>query len=104
MNPLFLGFHALAVSADMNGDGAVTITDAWLWVKWFFWLPGNFLLEILGRLPKFAAFFDIHASPSLGYESFYGLVAGCVSLVFWWLIWHLIDRIAHVGTNRVTSQ
>jgi hypothetical protein len=100
---MFIGFHALAVSADMNGDGAVTIADAWLWVKWFFWMPGNFFMEFLGRWPRLTAFFEIHASPSLGYDSFYGVAAGFISLLVWWAIWRAIDRLAHVGTKRVIS-
>jgi hypothetical protein len=32
------------IAWDMNGDGAVTVSDAWIWLKWIFCAPGDFLL------------------------------------------------------------
>src|SRR5712675_1416458 len=33
--------------ADMNRDGYVTISDFWLWIKWVFYAPGDWILLML---------------------------------------------------------
>jgi hypothetical protein len=35
------------IAWDMNGDGMVTISDVWLWLKWIFFAPGDLLLLLL---------------------------------------------------------
>ena len=36
-------------TADMTGDGRVTISDVWLWVKWLFFYPGDCFIYGVGN-------------------------------------------------------
>jgi hypothetical protein len=45
------------IVSDMNGDGTVTISDAWLWFKWLFFAPGDFLLLLLMKYGTAIALF-----------------------------------------------
>ena len=37
-------------NADMNSDGAVTISDLWLWGKWLYFYPGDLLFaQLIGH-------------------------------------------------------
>jgi hypothetical protein len=48
--------------ADMNGDGFVTITDVWMWLKWLYFYPGDGLLYLVEKvLPGVANFFEVSA-------------------------------------------
>ena len=63
---------------DMNFDQILTITDCWLWIKWWFFLPGDSLFFIfLYKLPTIGVFFEISES------SFGSLSAGIISTFFW---------------------
>ena len=67
-----------AFVADMNGDGAITISDVWLWVKWLFFYPGDLLLAgLMAGFPDVARFFEISTS---SYEGFF---SGVVGAIFW---------------------
>lgn len=37
--------------ADMNRDGALTPGDAWLWLEWLFFLPGDAFIARIGPTP-----------------------------------------------------
>ena len=64
--------------ADMNQSGAITISDVWLWFKWLYFYPGDYLLYIvIDRLPSAANFFEI--TP----ESYGGILSGFFSLLTW---------------------
>ncbi len=63
---------------DMNGDGVVSISDIWLWIKWVFFAPGDFIIIIIMNwAPKVAAFFEF---------TMMGVASGIISLLMWWLI------------------
>jgi hypothetical protein len=67
--------------ADMNGDGLITISDFWLWVKWVFYAPGDcILLGVMLQMPSLAKFFEISTLFLFGWWSFF------LSLFVWWLV------------------
>ena len=71
---------------DMNRDGVFTITDVWFWFGWLwdwfvwiFFLPGNFILELLLTENFFNAAVFFELSPAM-YD---GWFVGVVSLIIW---------------------
>lgn len=63
---------------DANLDGAFTISDIWLLIKWLMCFPGNFLLNLMrAYAPGFAGFFEITA------DSQYGSIAWVLSVLAW---------------------
>jgi len=94
-------FLALQVSWDMNGDGLFTSADVWLLEKWLLCLPGNFLLELFAFwLPRTAAFFDVQASSTSSYASFYGVAAWVISFATWAGIWLAISAFLRYRLER----
>ena len=65
------------LQADMNVDQLVTISDVWLWLGWFFFLPGDALLAAAIALPAFGTFFEITQ------DDYGGWFSGIVSVVVW---------------------
>jgi hypothetical protein len=66
--------------ADMNGDGAVTISDVGLWLKWVFFAPGDaLLLAFMQGLPGAALFLELNP------RSVSGLLSGIISAGVWYL-------------------
>jgi len=64
--------------ADMNSDGAVTISDVWLWFKWLYFYPGDGMLYVaMKSTPALAQFFEM-SSMSYG-----GGLSGTVSFFTW---------------------
>jgi hypothetical protein len=64
--------------ADMNQNGAITISDAWLWFQWFYFLPGDGLLYFfMEKLIPLGAFFELTV------QSYGNLFAGVISFLFW---------------------
>lgn len=56
---------------DANGDGAITISDAWLWVKWVFFAPGDLaLLLLMKEVPSLGNFLELSVSSLGGVGSF----------------------------------
>lgn len=79
VSPSDMIVHKLAW--DMNADGAATISDVWLWVQWFYLLPGDYLvIGVMKFLPAVAQFLEI------GPDSLAGWGAGIVSGIFWLLV------------------
>lgn len=75
--------------ADMNQSGAITISDTWLWFKWIFFYPGDFLfLLITFNSQGLAGFFEISTN------SYGGFFSGLFSLACWLIfpIAYLIDE------------
>ena len=67
---------------DMNGDGAITISDAWLWLKWVFFAPGDLLLLILMKYAASVALFIEITPADLG-----GMASGTISALAWlWIV------------------
>jgi hypothetical protein len=66
---------------DMNGDGVVTISDFWLWAKWVFYAPGDFmLLALMLKAPSVAGFLEITTAMLYGWWSF------ALSLWVWYVL------------------
>src|SRR5262245_60359150 len=76
------------IVSDMNGDGAVTISDAWLWFKWLFFAPGDFLLLLLMKYGTATALF-LEINP----DSLYGMLSGFISVVIWLFILKALQLI-----------
>ncbi len=65
-------------AADMNSDGAFTISDIVAILMQLFFLPGDSLLFlILNYLPKVTELLE------LSYDNYHGMFAGIVSLIVW---------------------
>lgn len=68
----------LHIMLDMNLDGALTISDVLLWLKWLFWLPGDLAaLALLGT--PVGDFFEVVPATLHGWGS--ALLSLCVWLV-----------------------
>jgi hypothetical protein len=63
----------------MNFDGRVTITDVWLWVKWLYFYPGDWLLSTV-MFTSFGDFFELSA------DNFGGGWSFLISLVCWGIV------------------
>jgi len=73
-------YWAIKLVGDMNGDGYFTISDIGLWVKYFFYLPGDFLVGIIVlNYPRFSRFFEIDVSWC------HDFLSGLTGFVFWGL-------------------
>jgi hypothetical protein len=67
------------IAWDMNGDSAVTVSDAWLWLKWVGLAPGDFLLLLLGMYgTPVALLLQIRPGSNL-----YMLLSGIISVAAW---------------------
>jgi hypothetical protein len=67
------------IAWDMNGDGAVTGSDAWLWLKWIALAPGDFFLLLLGMYgTSVALLLQIRPGSNL-----YMLLSGIISTAVW---------------------
>ena len=47
------------IAIDLNCDGAFTISDVWLWLKWWFFMPGDGLLWALMQWPEASTFLEL---------------------------------------------
>jgi hypothetical protein len=58
----------------------VTISDVWLWFKWFFFYPGDvFIQSLINDYPRIAQFFE------LTYDDYGGVISGMVSMVAFYI-------------------
>lgn len=76
-----------ALRADMNWDGVVSISDVGLWLKWFYFLPGDFVYKTLMKSDVAATFFEL--SPAS-----YGNEISAVMSFFGWIIFILLAAAA----------
>lgn len=77
-----MNFNRWDFAWDMNRDGAVTISDVWLWTQWIFFLPGDGLITLMVHAtPSIANFFEV------SYSSFGGAGSGVISGVIWLFTW-----------------
>lgn len=86
-----VGYHMRIWSfvADMNGDGAVTISDVWLWFKWLYFYPGDgFLFATEKWAPKLAQFFELSVA------TYSGGFSGVMSFFVWLFV------LADVSSKR----
>jgi len=65
----------------MNLDGVVTISDSWLWIKWLFFYPGDYLISVFIKKPDDIAIF-LELSPT----SYGGWGSGVLSIFMWYLL------------------
>jgi hypothetical protein len=77
-------------ASDMNGDGAVTFSDASLWLKWVFFAPGDLLLLLLLKFGTVAAVF-LQVSPT----DLSGWISGLVSAAIWFVFIAVATEHAH---------
>jgi hypothetical protein len=68
----------LLISADMNQDGVVTVSDVLLWLKWIYFLPGDLTAIVLMGTP-IGNFLEI--TPT----SIEGVGSGIFSFLFWYV-------------------
>jgi hypothetical protein len=58
------------IAQDMNGDGALTISDVLAWCKWLFFAPGDYLLLVtMMEWTQVAAFFEMDTSMLPGWAA-----------------------------------
>ena len=63
---------------DMNYDGSITISDVWLWFKWLYFYPGDYLIRlVINKTPELAHFLEI------SHESYGETLSGIISLIVW---------------------
>ena len=74
--------NRFSLTSDMNLDGVVTISDVWLWFKWLFFYPGDYLLfiQITVFPTSWAQFWE------LSFTWFGGWWAGIFSFFVWMMI------------------
>jgi hypothetical protein len=58
------------IAEDMNGDGALTVSDVLAWCQWVFFAPGDYLLLVtMSNWTPVAAFFEMDHSMLSGWAS-----------------------------------
>jgi hypothetical protein len=83
--------------ADMNLDGAVTISDVIAWLGWLFCYPGDTVIFFLmARLPSLAQFFEID------YTSYHGWLSAFISLVVWMgvFLWCVLMPLIYIADYK----
>ena len=68
-------------TADMTGDGIVTIRDVWAWIVWLYFYPGDLAIHYMLSAERFAQFFEL--TPA----HYGGAASLLISLVFWLILW-----------------
>ncbi len=66
--------------ADMNQSGAITISDVWLWFKWLFFYPGDWIFKHILLGLGSGNFFEISNN------SYGGFFSGLISFTVWVII------------------
>jgi hypothetical protein len=63
-------YWVIKLAEDMNGDGRFTVSDVGLWIEYFFFLPGDFLVgQMVIKVPRFSQFFEINDTWCHGFLS-----------------------------------
>ncbi|WP_353147949.1 hypothetical protein [Pollutimonas bauzanensis] len=81
-----MNIQSLKLVVDFNRDGSYSPAELWAAVKFFYYLPGNLIVEGLGNIPYVSSAFHIHASQAAGYGSLNGLLSVTLTLIFWILV------------------
>lgn len=75
----------IELAKDMNGDGAITISDVGLWAKWVFGLAGDYVLILMMKwIPALAHFLEI--GPAL----LGGWLSGTISALAWVILFTIV--------------
>lgn len=90
------GYRLWGFIADMNGDGAVSISDVWLWMKWLYFYPGDLGVAALLSMPNVSAFFEMST------DSYGGTFSGVASAVIWLWAVVLLTKIEREGRPTKT--
>ena len=77
---------------DMNGDGAVTISDLWILFKNMILIPSKVIAEGIAGMPKIASFFEIDCLTGEG-------GGGVVFSIFVWVVVYAMIAIA-IESNK----
>jgi hypothetical protein len=72
--------------ADMNDDGSVNVADVWLWIKWLYLYPGDWLIYLIGNTAA-GRFLNLSA------QSYGGELALGVSIVVWLCVADILLRL-----------
>ena len=94
MSTQWPGHRLWTFHADMNSDGVVTVSDVWLWLKWLWFYPGDWILLQYGPT-KIGKFFEL--SP----EDYGGRLSGSISFT---LIALFVFMIVAMKNEYVYSQ
>lgn len=82
-------------AADMDRDGALTLSDAALWPQWLFYLPGDAAIALLGPTPIGTYFHltpaHLGSSTSAWIAGALWFVAACLAVYFYGFMLHVID-------------
>ncbi len=81
--------------ADQNVDGVLTISDVWLWFKWVFFLPGDFILAALTG-STIGNFFELSQDSLMGWGS------GVFSFFVWLLVLGAITTVIDDVKNGIS--
>jgi len=69
------------LSWDLNNDGSVNLTDIWLFLRWVFFMPGDFaLLMLMLHATTVALYLGI------GVNLLSGAISGAISAVVWIIV------------------
>lgn len=58
---------------DPNFDGVLSISDVWLWIKWFYFAPGDLIIFLISKVEPLRIFFEL--SPQ-SYGNWFSAVVG----------------------------
>lgn len=74
--------------ADMDYSGSVTISDIWLWFKWLYFYPGDYVVYFLvNKAPSLGNFLEIT------YSNYAGALSGIVSFFAWFVVLIMIGNL-----------
>ena len=79
---------------DMNADGLFTYRDVGEWLAWLYFVPGEFIIDVLARTPGNIRFFEL--SPA----SCHGSMSALISLPLWVLL--LLGLIGFIAVAAIT--
>lgn len=68
---------------DANFDGAITISDVWLWIKWLYFAPGDLIIYLVSQSSGLRAFFEL-SEESYGnwFSAMVGVPFAAIALLF----------------------
>jgi hypothetical protein len=92
MSDNWFAYRVWTFHADMNGDGHLSVTDVWLWMKWLYFMPGDAAIAIFGPT-SIGRFFE------LSHASFGGAGSGIFSFFMWPVILILIRNVFRFFLN-----
>lgn len=102
-----MNIESLKLIVDINHDGHYSLWEVWEAAKSLYRMPGNLMVEGLGHVPYVSDILGIHASAGTGYDSFNGLLAITLSLLFWIAVLFAILTLSSPeddSTDEIVSQ